>query len=109
MKQTTSFKPLDGQKPPESIRLYGPDGSGRLYAPIDAREILASGNGYTAELPQPEQGVADEQPRKQQPINGDATGEQAEAGKDEAVQAESRPIVTKKQEVVPKQRERKTK
>lgn len=49
--QTTSFTPITAPKPPEHITLYAPDGLAQAYAPVDAREILASGRGYTTEPP----------------------------------------------------------
>lgn len=62
---------------PSQITIYAPDGSPHKCAPIDAREILASGNGYTAEPPAPK--VEDEQQPEQQPIisDGVATAEPA--------------------------------
>lgn len=48
--QTTRGQSL-GEKPPEVWTVYAPDGTEHKCAPCDAREILAAGNGYTAEPP----------------------------------------------------------
>ena len=70
MAETTQHKRLTGQKPPERVTIYAPDGSPHDCAPVDAREILASGNGYTLEPSS--KGISGEQSREQQPINDDA-------------------------------------
>lgn len=62
----------------DSITIYAPDGTPHVCAPVDAREILASGNGYTAEPPAAKV-KRDEQPREQQSIHGDADGGQEDA------------------------------
>ncbi|MBK9316913.1 MAG: hypothetical protein IPM55_22105 [Acidobacteria bacterium] len=49
--QTTQFKPITKGPMPQVITIYAPDGSPHKCAPVDAREILASGLGYTAEPP----------------------------------------------------------
>lgn len=56
--------------PLDRITIYAPDGTPHTCAPVDAREILASGNGYTAEPPVVEAIIAEvfnEQQPKQQP------------------------------------------
>ena len=52
----------------ERITIYAPDGTPHTVAPVDAREILASGNGYTAEPPAQ---VVNEQQQEQQPVASD--------------------------------------
>lgn len=45
----------------DSVTIYGPTGAPHVCAPVDAREILLSANGYTAEPPAPNVAkVADE-------------------------------------------------
>ena len=51
--QTTRGQKLKA-KPPEMMTLYAPDGTTHHCAPVDAREILASGAGYTTEPPERE-------------------------------------------------------
>lgn len=74
---TVTGQPIKVAPMPSQITIYAPDGSPHKCAPIDAREILASGNGYTAEPPAPK--VEDEQQPEQQPIisDGVATAEPA--------------------------------
>lgn len=64
--QSTSGGPIRSASP-QSITIYAPDGKPHTCAPVDAREILASGNGYTAEPPE----VKNEQSSEQQSIYGD--------------------------------------
>lgn len=49
--QTTLGKKI-GEKPPEVVVLYGPDGAQHKCAPVDAREILESKSGYSLTPPQ---------------------------------------------------------
>lgn len=46
--------------PSKKVRLWDKDGNSKLYHPIDAKEILASENGYTLEDPEFEAKKADE-------------------------------------------------
>lgn len=48
---TTQLKPITKGPMPQVVTIYAPDGSPHKCAPVDAREILASGLGYTAEPP----------------------------------------------------------
>lgn len=48
--QTTRGQML-GEKPPEVWVVYAPDGTSHQCSPVDAREILAAGLGYTTEPP----------------------------------------------------------
>lgn len=68
--QTTLFKPIKSAKPPEVVTIYGPEGTPHRCSPVDAREILASGNGYTAEAPGTDQPVTS----VQRPIPADFPG-----------------------------------
>lgn len=72
--QTTDNQPLTSGPRPEWVVIYAPDGSEHRCTPVDAREILESGNGYTAE---PHNG--DEQQSIEQPIADDAHGEEAQS------------------------------
>jgi hypothetical protein len=78
--QTTQRKQITGQPAPDYVTIYAPDGSSHKCAPVDAREILAAGLGYTAEPPaavvEPE---SDEQQPEQQPVTDDATVEAAQS------------------------------
>lgn len=65
--QTTRGQMI-GDKPPEVRTVYGPDGKPHVCSPLDAREILAAGAGYTAEPPAP-----------QAPLTGEAIIDQAYA------------------------------
>lgn len=85
--QSTSGGPIRSASR-DTITIYAPDGSPHTCAPVDAREILASGNGYTAEPPVIE--VSNEQPREQQPINGNPVAEAASTAA-ESPSAESEP------------------
>jgi hypothetical protein len=75
MAETTQHRPLTGQRPSERVTIYAPDGSRHECSPVDAREILAGGSGYTAEKPR----AKDEQPQRQQSLDGDAIGGQSES------------------------------
>lgn len=61
-------------KPFERVTIYAPDGTPHTVAPVDAREILASGSGYTATPPAQ---VSNEQQSEQQSIVGDASATEA--------------------------------
>ena len=64
-------------KSPEFVTIYAPDGSPHSCAPVDAREILAGGLGYTSAPPLVSL-IFDEQQPEQQPIDGDAHGQEAQ-------------------------------
>lgn len=49
----------------EFVTLYAPDGTTWTGAPVDAQEVLMSGQGYSTEPPAKQ---ADEQQPKQQPV-----------------------------------------
>lgn len=66
--QSTSGEPIRSA-PPDRIMIYAPDGTPHTVAPVDAREILASGSGYTVTPPAE---VALEQQPIEQPVDGDA-------------------------------------
>jgi hypothetical protein len=93
--QTTRGQKL-GEKPPEVATIYSPDGKPHQCAPVDAREILARGLGYTAEPPASLTGeaifdqayaevekkkAAREQQSEQQPESGDAVASGETVGK----------------------------
>lgn len=68
--QTTRGQKL-GEKPPEVATVYGSDGSPHSCSPLDAREILAAGLGYSSEPPaKPSEAKVEQQP-EQQPKHGD--------------------------------------
>lgn len=71
---TTSGKAIQ-QPSRDLITLYAPDGSSFQCAPVDARESLASGYGYSLTPPE----SANEQPSEQQSVNGDAPEVSAKA------------------------------
>jgi hypothetical protein len=58
-----------GEKPAEFVTLYDSNGDPHKCSPVDAREILAGGYGYTSEPPQRK--VNEQQP-KQQPESGNS-------------------------------------
>lgn len=47
LKAQTTRGVMLGEKPPELVTLYAPDGTSHSCSPVDAREILAAGLGYT--------------------------------------------------------------
>lgn len=69
--------------PRQTVTLYAPDGTPHVCAPIDAREILASGAGYTETPPVKPREVIVEQQSEQQSIAGDAaSAETGDSGSD---------------------------
>lgn len=68
---TTDGKPLN-KASREFVTIYAPDGTPITCAPIDARESLASGFGYTMEPP-------NEQQSEQQSVAGDAAIKEKES------------------------------
>ena len=74
----------------DSVTIYAPDGTPHTCAPVDAREILASGNGYTAEPPEAK--GTDEQHAEQQSINDNAASGEADHAASAAVSDESKPV-----------------
>lgn len=64
--QSTSGRVIT-HPPLQWATIYAPDGAPHHCSPVDAREILAAGIGYTLEPPE----VVDEQQPEQQSVNGD--------------------------------------
>jgi len=60
----------------DAVTIFAPDGSPHVCAPVDAREILEAGLGYTADPPT--KGAAIEQQPKQQPVVDNAVEQDAE-------------------------------
>ncbi len=86
----------------QSITIYAPDGTPHTCAPVDAREILASGTGYTAEPPAKVE--AHEQPSEQQPIHADPVAVESDGPAESAITAEIEPDAASG----PKRRNRRT-
>lgn len=74
----------------EFTTLYAPDGSTWTGAPVDAHDVLASGQGYSTEPPAKQ---ADEQQSEQQPVAGNDPEQTAEG------EAESSPAGAESVEV----------
>lgn len=59
----------------ERITIYAPDGSPHTVAPVDAREILSGGLGYTSEPPE-----APNELEQQQSVDGDPPADATDGG-----------------------------
>lgn len=73
--QSTSGRVISNP-PLQWVVVYAPDGSPHRCSPVDAREILAAGNGYTVAPPEVK---ADEPEPEQQSVNGDVAETDASA------------------------------